>query len=304
MSIHFNTSSNDINWGKYNKWIVILQEFDLDFISAKSKNFLVFYELMSKFLKENEEPVITDSFPDEHLFFVSSSDPSYGYILIYLQTLNLSPQYSWDDRRWIRHRAKNYLIIDDTLYRCGVNLILCHYLTHKEPESVLNDCHSGGYGNHLSGLEIAQKILRVRYLWMMIFKYCVEVVKRCHPCHIFSHKMCAHLAPLFLVITVSPFIKWGIHFTTFHPPSTRGYCYIIMIIDYITKWTEAMPTYVNDGETVALFLFNQVITRFGVPREIVTDHGSHFQNRMIFELASKLGFKQEHFIYVEDPSPT
>jgi len=54
--------------------------------------------------------------------------------------------------------------------------------------------------------------------------------------------------------------------------------YIIVIVDYFIKWDEAMPTFKNDGETEALFLFNQVISWFGIPKEIVIDHGSHFQN--------------------------
>ena len=55
-----------------------------------------------------------------------------------------------------------------------------------------------------------------------------------------------------------------------------------------------MPTFKDDGETAALFLFNHIIAHFGVPREIVTDHGSHFQNKMMFELTSNLGLRQEH----------
>jgi hypothetical protein len=110
----------------------------------------------------------------------------------------------------------------------------------------------------------------------------------------FLQRICAHPAPMFPVITVGPFTKWGVYFMTCHPTSSRGHRYIIVVMDYFTKWAEAMPTFVNDGETATLFIFNQVITRFGVPREIVTDHGSHFQNRMMSELASKLGFRQEH----------
>jgi hypothetical protein len=87
------------------------------------------------------------------------------------------------------------------------------------------------------------------------------------------------------------FTKWGVDFMTCHPASARGHRYIIVVIDYFTKWVEAMPTFSNDGETTTLFIFNQVIARFRVPREIVTDHGSHFQNRMMSELASKLGFR-------------
>ena len=45
---------------------------------------------------------------------------------------------------------------------------------------------------------------------------------------------------------------------------------------------------------VAFFVFNQIITRFGIPKVIVTDHGSHFQNSMMTELTTMLGFRQEH----------
>jgi transposase InsO family protein len=99
---------------------------------------------------------------------------------------------------------------------------------------------------------------------------------------------------MFPVITVGPFTKWGIDFTTYNSPLARGHCYINIVIDYFTKWVEAMPTFKDDGETATLFLFNQIIARFGVPREIVTDHGSHFQNQMMTELTSKLGLRQEH----------
>ena len=70
--------------GKFNKWIVILQEFDLDFQSAKSKKSLVFAELIAEFPTEENVVVEDDSFPDEHIFLISTFDPWYGDILIYL----------------------------------------------------------------------------------------------------------------------------------------------------------------------------------------------------------------------------
>jgi hypothetical protein len=79
--------------------------------------------------------------------------------MIYLQTLNLPHHLSRDDRQRVRHQAKNYLIISDTLYRRGVDSIMHRCLTHEEFESVLNDCHSGVCGGHLVGLVTDQKIL-------------------------------------------------------------------------------------------------------------------------------------------------
>jgi hypothetical protein len=141
---------------------------------------------------------------------------------------------------------------------------------------VLNDFHSGACGKNLSLLDTSQKILRAGYFHPMIFKDCVEVVKRYHPFQMFSWKMHMHHTPLFLIVIVDPFKKWRIYFITFHLPLTKGNCYIIVVIDYFTKWVEAMPTFANDGETTTLFLFNQVMTRFGLRRDIFTDHVSHF----------------------------
>src|SRR5713226_7760307 len=55
-----------------------------------------------------------------------------------------------------------------------------------------------------------------------------------------------------------------------------------------------MPTFKEDGETAAFFVFNQIIARFGIPKVTITDHGSHFKNSMMTELTIMLGFRQEH----------
>ena len=84
--------------GKYNKWIVILQKFDLEFISAKSKKSLIFAELISDFPSLEEEEVYEDTFFNEHIFLISTLDPWYGDIIVYLQTLKAPTHPSWDER--------------------------------------------------------------------------------------------------------------------------------------------------------------------------------------------------------------
>ena len=79
-----------------------------------------------------------------------------------------------------------------------------------------------------------------------------------------------------------------------NPASVGGHHHIIVAIDYFTKWAEAMPTVKSNSEIADHFVFNQIITHFGILKELVTDHGLHFQNRMMEELASKLGYKQDH----------
>jgi hypothetical protein len=109
------------------------------FLFYEVQKSLVFEELISIFPRLDEDFIHVDSFVDVYIFLISLSDPWYGDIVLYLQTLKF-PQHLLHDDRWcIRYQAKKYLIIGDTLYRRGVYNILRHCLTHEEAESVLND---------------------------------------------------------------------------------------------------------------------------------------------------------------------
>lgn len=128
---------------------------------------------------------------------------------------------------------------------------------------------------------MTHKILRVGYFWPSIFKDCIEAIKKCPSCQVFHSKRRSPPALLHPVNVVNMFAKWGIDFIQCKPTSTEGHIYIIIVIDYFTKWAEAMPTSTNNGKTIALFMFNHIITRFGDPQSIIIDHGSHFWNHMM-----------------------
>ena len=120
-----------LGW-KYCRWIVILQEFHLEFSKVTSKKSLVFAELMCDLpcALINTEP--SDSFTYEFMFLISTTNPWYGDLIIYLQTQRFQPNISRDDCRCIRHHMKYYLILNDTLYRCGIDSILRQCLTHED----------------------------------------------------------------------------------------------------------------------------------------------------------------------------
>jgi hypothetical protein len=102
--------------GKINQWIIILQEFDLDFVSVKSKKYLVFVEIISKLLVKSGNNFSEESLINGDLFLVASSDPWYRDILMYLQTLKCPSSASCDEHRKICHQVRNYLILDNILY--------------------------------------------------------------------------------------------------------------------------------------------------------------------------------------------
>ena len=117
---------------------------------------------------------------------------------------------------------------------------------------MLNDFHSRACGGHLFGMDTAQKILRTDYFYPSVLKYCHEAIKKFPPCQHFYPKKCTHPASLHPVIAVGPFSKWDIDFMHCNPTLVGGHGYIIVAIDYFTKWAGAMPTYAEDGKIVAL----------------------------------------------------
>jgi hypothetical protein len=131
--------SHQILAGRYSKWIVLLQEFDLKFSNPKSKKSLIFAELMIDLPRAFDESVVQDLLPDESMFLIESYNPWYGDILIYLHTQHFWPNlYKYDHRR-IRHQSRNYHIIGDTLYHRGVDMVLHRCVIHYEAEKILND---------------------------------------------------------------------------------------------------------------------------------------------------------------------
>ena len=94
--------------------------------------------------------------------------------------------------------------------------------------------------------------------------------------------------PLTPILTLEVFDCWGIDFMGPFPISC-GYLYILVAIDYVSKWVEAIPARTNDHTVVVKFLNEYIFSRFGMPRAIISDGGSHFCNWSVGLLMRKYG---------------
>jgi hypothetical protein len=150
----------------------------------------------------------------------------------------------------------------------------------NKEDRILNDFHSDACGGHLSGTSTSQKIHRAGYFWPTLFHDCIHAVKRCNKCQLYANKAQAPPTLLHTVVTADPFCKWDIDFMTCNPPSSNGQKYIVVAIDYFTKWVEVMSTFNNIAGTTTSFFFNHVITCFEIPLQLVSDHGKHFDNEI------------------------
>lgn len=86
-------------------------------------------------------------------------------------------------------------------------------------------------------------------------------------------------------ITLYPFEKWAINFEgSIKPQRKMGLCYIITTMDYLTRWAKAQPSKDYMTTMIAKFLFENMLTGFGCPKILMSDHETHFLNETISAL--------------------
>ena len=92
------------------------------------------------------------------------------------------------------------------------------------------------------------------------------------------------------ILEVQLFDLWGMDFMGQFRPSFSN-LYILLAVDYVSKWVEAIPTHTNDASVVAKFLLSHIFTWFGTPRALITDGGTHFYNKLVDKFLKKNGVR-------------
>ena len=90
------------------------------------------------------------------------------------------------------------------------------------------------------------------------------------------------------ILVVQIFNVWGIDFTGPFQPSF-GNLYILLVVDYVSKWVEAIANPRNDANTVMRFIQRNILSRYGAPRTIISDEGGHVENKLFAKLLSRYG---------------
>ena len=88
------------------------------------------------------------------------------------------------------------------------------------------------------------------------------------------------------------FDVWGIDFMGPFPPSYSN-TYILVVVDYVSKWVEAIATPTNDTRTVLKFLQKYIFSRFGVPRILISDGGTRFCNKQLDSALIRYGINHK-----------
>ena len=89
-----------------------------------------------------------------------------------------------------------------------------------------------------------------------------------------------------LILFCEIFDVWGVDFMRTFPISF-GYVYIFLAVDYVSKWVEVKATRIDDSKVVTYFIKSNIFSRFGIPRALISDRGTHFCDRTVETLLRK-----------------
>nr|GFA09524.1 reverse transcriptase domain-containing protein [Tanacetum cinerariifolium] len=179
------------------------------------------------------------------------------------------------------YHAGNFIIkvcADQVIRRC---------VHGKEAFDILKACHNGPTGGHHGENLTAKKIFDAGFFWPTIYKDAHEFVKNCDSCQRQGKILQRDEMPQNSIQTCKIFDVWGIDFMG---PflSSRGNKYILVAVDYLSKWVEAKALPTNDARVVCKFL-KSLFARFGSPRAIISDRGTHFCNDQFSKVMLKYG---------------
>ncbi|GJX70777.1 reverse transcriptase domain-containing protein [Tanacetum coccineum] len=231
------------------RWVLLLQEFDFKVIDTKN----VF-----------DPKEITETFPLETLSVLTSKDQSTPWF----------PDFA-------NYHAGKFIkkgMSTQEKNKC---------VDGKEALKILEACHSGPTGGHYGANFTAKKVFDAGFFWPTIYKDAFEFVKSCDACQRQGKISQRDEMPQNAIQVCEIFDVWGIDFIGPFP-SSRGNKYILVAVDYLSKWVEAKALPTNDARVVVKFL-KSLFSRFGAPRAIISDRGTHFCNDKFDKVMSKYG---------------
>ena len=274
------------------RWVLLLQEFDLEIKDKRGCDNVIVDHLsrVERNKAEEEEVGLTENFPDEQLFQLSIQLPWYADIVNYLACGVVPQEFSYQQRRKLKTDSRYYIWDDPLLFKRGADMIIRRCVPENEQCKIMNEFHASPYGGHFSGERTAHKILQSGFYSPTIFRDCAEWVKLCDRCQKIGNISSRNEMPLRGILVVQIFDVWGIDFMGPFPQSF-GNLYILLAVDYVSKWVEAIACPRNDANTVVSFLQKNILSRYETPRTIISDGGSHFANKIFAKLMSRYGIQ-------------
>ncbi|KAL4323400.1 hypothetical protein GQ457_11G026390 [Hibiscus cannabinus] len=198
------------------RWILLLQEFDIEIIDRKGTENQVADHLSRL---ENKDIADTADEIQEAEDLAEKSTPWYADFVNYIVSGILPHQLNYQGRKRFRHNAKGYFWDEPYLFKQCADQIIRRCIPEEEQQMILEQCHSAPYGGHFGGNRTAAKVLQSGFYWPTLHKDAQLFCQQCDRCQRTGNISKRNEMPLQNILEVELFDVWGIDLWGLsHPP--------------------------------------------------------------------------------------
>ncbi|XP_072056315.1 uncharacterized protein [Arachis hypogaea] len=189
--------------------------------------------------------------------------------------------------RKIKLQAINFVLMADELYKKGIDGNFSRCLGQDDQNIALGEVHNGICGAHHAGEKKKWVLYRNHVYWPSIIKNYIDYAKACQECQKHGSIQQITASELHSIIKPWPFKGWAFGLIgLIHPPSSKQHKFILVAIDYFTKWVEAVPLIEVGQNKIIDFIEEHIIHRFGISQTLSTDQGTMFTGQRIKNFAA------------------
>jgi hypothetical protein len=182
------------------------------------------------------------------------------------------------EARKLKVCSARFVLIHGVLYKRGFSFPYLHCLDKPEAEYVMREVHEGICGNHSRARSLVHKLVRAGYYWPTMQKDATSYTRVCDKCQRFGNLIHSPPETLTPMTAPWPFAQWGLDIMGPLPVGRRQLKFLVVGIDYFTKWVEAEPLATITENNVRGFVWKAIICSFGIPRAFIFDNGRQFNN--------------------------
>nr|GEY88138.1 reverse transcriptase domain-containing protein [Tanacetum cinerariifolium] len=204
------------------------------------------------------------------------------------------------EARKIRLKARQYELMEGILYKRSFLTPWLRCMGPLQAEYVMKEIHKGSCSMHAGPRSVVAKAIRLGYFWPTMHKDAQDMIRKCSDCQIHRPITRHSQQPLTPIMAPWPFYKWGIDIAGPFPEGPGKVKFLIVAMDYFTKWIDAKAMATITGGQVKKFVWDNIVCRFGIPGEIISDNGKQFADNPFKDWCDKLNITQ-HFASVKHP---
>jgi hypothetical protein len=210
-------------------------------------------------------------------------------IISFLQGNCLSSDEAYNKR--MEARTRTYVVIEGELYKHGVCSPLLKCLSRTEGMKLMKEIHAGLCGSHIGSRPLLGKVFRQGFYWPKAASDAAELVQKCEGCQKCARDQKQPSSLTQLIQPTWPLQRWGLDLLGPLPPAQGNLKYVVVVVEYFSKWIEAKPLATITSVTVQNFFWQNIVCRFGVPKAITVDNGTQFDDETFKEFCEQIGTK-------------